>query len=148
MNAKLCPIDPKWLDEVVRIEALAHSSPWAESLLKKPETKFDCHRVLVKNAQLIGYFYAQCVAGEASLLNIVVAPDFQGNGYGKQLLTEFLNCMRSLGAQEAWLEVRESNCAAISLYQALEFNEFDRRINYYPTPNGHEDALIMSYWFE
>ncbi|NGN99431.1 ribosomal protein S18-alanine N-acetyltransferase [Grimontia sp. S25] len=148
MNPEILPMDGQWLDEVVRIEQTAHSHPWAESLLRKPETKFGCNRVLVLNNQLIGYFFAQCVAGEASLLNIAVSPECQGKGYGKHLLQAFLDCMREAGGEEAWLEVRESNQAAIRLYEALGFNEFDRRYDYYPTVSGREDALIMSYWFE
>lgn len=147
-NTALHPMAPQWLEEVVRIEKQVHRNPWADSLLRKPETKIGCHRVLVEGQKVVGYFFAQCVAGEASLLNIAIAPEFQRKGYGKRLLSAFLECMADLGAEEAWLEVRESNIAAISLYQAFEFNEFDRRINYYPTQNGHEDALIMSHWFE
>lgn len=149
MKNNLYPMDSKYADEIVYIESLVHSHPWAESLLRKPEGQIQCNRVLLENDHVVGYFFAQCVAGEASLLNIAIAPCFQGKGYGKKLLSAFLDCMRERGAQEVWLEVRESNTAAISLYQALEFNEFDRRVNYYPTQKGHkEDALIMSYWFE
>lgn len=142
-------MDEKYGNDVVRIESLSHSHPWAESLLRKSETQVGCNRVWLENGQVVGYFFSQCVAGEASLLNIAVDPSFQGKGFGKKLLQAFLDCMRERGAQEVWLEVRESNVAAISLYQGLEFNEFDRRVNYYPTKKGHkEDALIMSYWFE
>ena len=149
MKTKLVPMDALFLNEIVRIEHLVHLSPWAESLLRAPQNHVGCHRVLVTDTQeVVGYFFAQCVAGEASLLNIAVAPSFQGKGYGKQLLQGFLDCMLERGAEEAWLEVRESNKAALSLYHAFGFNEFDRRVNYYPTLNGHEDALIMSYWFE
>ncbi|MDF2185181.1 ribosomal protein S18-alanine N-acetyltransferase [Grimontia hollisae] len=148
MNPDILPMDSQWLDEVVRIEQAAHSHPWAESLLRKPESKFGCNRVLVVNQTLVGYFFAQCVAGEASLLNIAVSPDYQGQGYGKILLQAFLDCMKEMGGEEAWLEVRESNKAAIRLYESLGFNEFDRRYDYYPSATGREDALIMSYWFE
>ncbi|OEE85691.1 ribosomal-protein-alanine N-acetyltransferase [Enterovibrio norvegicus FF-162] len=148
MKTEILPMDDRWLDAVVSIERAAHSHPWAESLLRKPPTKFGCNRVLVMNDDVVGYFFAQCVAGEASLLNIAIAPMYQGKGFGKELLSGFLACMRKMDAQEAWLEVRESNQAAIKLYEALEFNEFDRRYGYYPTKAGKEDALIMSYWFE
>lgn len=141
-------MDSQWLDSVVAIEKAAHSHPWADSLLMKPEARFGCNRVLVENGKVVGYFFAQCVAGEASLLNIAVAPECQGKGYGKQLLQAFLDCMREAGGEEAWLEVRESNTPAIRLYESLGFNEFDRRYDYYPTATGREDALIMSYWFE
>ena len=40
------------------------------------------------------------------------------------------------------LEVRESNAAAIALYEALGFEEMGRRKNFYRRPQ--EDALIMT----
>ncbi|MGF1867772.1 ribosomal protein S18-alanine N-acetyltransferase [Enterovibrio norvegicus] len=148
MNAELLTLDEQWFDAVIKIERAAHSHPWAESMLAQAETKFACNRVLVVDGDVVGYFYGQCVAGEASLLNIAVAQTQQGKGYGKQLLLAFIDCMQSAGAQEAWLEVRESNVNAIRLYESQGFNEFDRRFDYYPIAGGREDALIMSYWFE
>jgi len=43
------------------------------------------------------------------------------------------------------LEVRESNFAAIALYQSLGFEEMGRRKNFYRRPQ--EDALIMTKVF-
>ena len=43
------------------------------------------------------------------------------------------------------LEVRESNTAAISLYESLGFEEMGRRKNFYRRPP--EDALIMTKVF-
>ncbi len=43
-----------------------------------------------------------------------------------------------------WLEVRASNAAAIALYEGLGFNEATIRLNYYPTTDGREDAIIMA----
>lgn len=144
---QLLPID-QYLEQIIDIEKKAHTHPWSENLLKKAEGKFDCHRVFVQNDLVIGYFYSQCVAGEASLLNIAIAPEFQGQGFGKQLLEQYLSEMKLKQASEVWLEVRESNKIAIKLYESIGFNEFDRRYDYYPTAQGREDALIMSYWFE
>lgn len=144
---QLLPLEP-YLEQVRLIENSVHSHPWSTSLLAKPEGQFDCHRVLVnENDDVIGYFYAQCVAGEASLLNIAIAPHFQGQGYGKQLLQHFFAQMQARAASEAWLEVRASNINAIKLYESAGFNEYDRRFGYYPSDKGREDALVMSYWF-
>jgi ribosomal-protein-alanine N-acetyltransferase len=106
-----------------------------------------CHHVLLVDGVLVGYFYAQNIVGEVTLLNIAVDPDQQGNGYGKLLVEHFLSISESAKAESAWLEVRESNVAALSLYESLGFNELDRRFNYYPTQKGKEDAIIMSYLF-
>ena len=144
---QLLPLEG-YIDAIIGIENKVHSHPWSSSLLRKPQGKFDCYRVLVSDDnRVIGYFYAQCIVGEASLLNIAIAPEFQRQGFGKILLSHFLAEMKAMHAMEAWLEVRASNLAAISLYESMGFNEFDRRYDYYPTAKGKEDALIMSYWF-
>ncbi len=148
MNIVIVPFENQWIAEVVGIENHAHSHPWTEDLLKKSTNKFQHNCVVLLENKVVGYFYSQCVAGEASLLNIAICPEWQGKGIGKILLQSFLDKMADLGAQEVWLEVRESNHRAIKLYESLGFNEFDRRINYYPTQHGNEDALVMSYWFE
>lgn len=147
MTTQLLPMNALWLDAVIQIEKMAHTHPWADSLIQKPAHQFHHHYVLVKENHVLGYFFSQCIAGEATLLNIAVAPSYQGQGYGRQLLLAFIEVMKKVNAQEIWLEVRESNMKAIQLYESVGFNEFDRRFDYYPTQTGYEDALIMSYWF-
>ncbi len=148
MKVELLPIDDQWVNAIVNIERTAHTHPWSDSMLRQSPTKFSCNRVLLIEGDVIGYFYAQCISGNASLLNIAVVPAYQGKGYGKRLLVTFLESMSVISAQEAWLEVRQSNVSAIRLYESQGFNEFDRRNDYYPTALGTEDALIMSYWFD
>lgn len=97
--------------------------------------------------EVVGYFYAQNIVGEVTLLNIAVAPHHQGKGYGKALIEHFLLVCEQAKAESAWLEVRESNVNAFGLYEWVGFNEVDRRRNYYPTATGKEDAIIMSYIF-
>ena len=134
--------------EVYRIEQAAHTHPWSENLLTQSGNKFTVNQVLRFEGKIVGYFYGQCVAGEASLLNLAVCPNMQGRGFGRQLLQQFLSQMQLKGATEAWLEVRESNHTAIRLYESVGFNEFDCRYDYYPTEDGHENALVMSYWYD
>jgi ribosomal-protein-alanine N-acetyltransferase len=47
-------------------------------------------------------------------------------------------------ADMLFLEVRVSNRKAIELYSKEGFFELGNRKNYYPTLNGHEDALLMA----
>ncbi|GAL19672.1 ribosomal-protein-S18p-alanine acetyltransferase [Vibrio maritimus] len=103
--------------------------------------------VMLVDEQPVGYFYAQNIVGEVSLLNIAVSPLHQGKGYGRQLVQHFLAYCETSQAESAWLEVRESNVPAVSLYLAEGFNEVDRRRDYYPTEDGREDAVIMCYHF-
>ncbi len=103
------------------------------------------HFAFEDDEQLVGYFYAQNIVGEVTLLNVAVAPEKQGQGIGTQLIESFIELCESQNVESIWLEVRDSNKKAQALYLNAGFNEVDRRRNYYPTATGREDAIIMSY---
>lgn len=147
MKNSILPLDHGHLDSVLRIERAAHTHPWSENLIRDVNSRGASHHVLLQDDKVVGYFYAQNIVGEVTLLNIAVDPNEQGKGYGKQLIEGFLTMCEQAKADSAWLEVRESNTRAAALYEMVGFNEVDRRINYYPTSTGKEDAIIMSYIF-
>ncbi|WP_194437413.1 ribosomal protein S18-alanine N-acetyltransferase [Vibrio fluminensis] len=147
MTLQFLSLAAEHLDDVWAIEQQAHSHPWAESMIRDLNSRGASHHVLLENNQVVGYFYAQNIVGEVTLLNIAIAPQHQGKGYGKALLEHFIDVCENAQAESAWLEVRESNHKAFSLYESAGFNEVDRRKNYYPTASGNEDAIIMSYLF-
>jgi len=149
MTIKILPMCAEHLDQVWKIEQQAHSHPWAESLIRDLSSRGACHHVMINSDIVIGYFYAQNIVGEVTLLNIAITPNSQGKGYGQKLLDAFLRYCEQLKAESAWLEVRESNKPAIYIYEQAGFNEVERRNNYYPakTGTGTEDAIIMSYLF-
>lgn len=147
MSIHFVPLSVEHLHQVWLIEQQAHSHPWAKIMIDDLASRGACHRTMLFNDQLLGYYYAQHVVGEITLLNLAIAPSEQGKGYGKQLIEDFIQQGERLQAQSAWLEVRASNQRAFRLYQDAGFNEIDRRFNYYPTEQGKEDAIIMSYFF-
>lgn len=126
------------------IEQAAHYHPWTQKLLTEAVTHYHSW-LLVEQQQILGYGILKVVADEAELLNIAITPTQQGKGLGKQLLAKLLLEAEKLQAQECFLEVRESNIQAYRLYEQFGFNEVGRRANYYPAPQGYEDALIMVY---
>ncbi|MDA9556800.1 ribosomal protein S18-alanine N-acetyltransferase [Vibrio sp.] len=147
---KLIPTQSHHLDAIYQIECQAHTSPWSQSLIHDLNSRGAKHHVLLNDEDaVIGYFYAQYVVGEMTLLNIAIDPKVQGQGYGKALIDAFLELCEKLNTESVWLEVRESNHVALGLYQSIGFNEVDRRSNYYPVAgsNKKEDAIIMSYFF-
>ncbi|MFC1234521.1 ribosomal protein S18-alanine N-acetyltransferase [Vibrio sp. F74] len=147
MTNKIEPLAENFLQDVWRIEQDAHSHPWTQSMINDVASRGACHHVLLCDEEVVGYFYAQNIVGEVTLLNIAIDPQRQGKGLGKVLLEYFLTMCEDAKAESIWLEVRESNQKARSLYEALGFNEVDRRYNYYPSKKGKEDAVIMSYLF-
>ena len=148
MSLGIFPLKHAHLKEVFAIETQAHTHPWSFSLIEAINGRGACHRVLIgEDEKVIGYFYAQNILGEVTLLNIAVKPDHHGQGYGKLLIESFIEMCANDKAESAWLEVRSSNHKAYRLYEAAGFNEVDRRKDYYPTNNDREDAIIMSYLF-
>lgn len=147
MTLTISPLAEQHLQAVWEIEKSVHSHPWAQSMINDIESRGACHHVLLEGESVAGYFYAQNIVGEVTLLNIAIAPDRQGKGLGRKLLDEFINFCQQKNADSIWLEVRQSNTRAVNLYESVGFNEVDRRSGYYPAENGREDAIIMSYLF-
>jgi ribosomal-protein-alanine N-acetyltransferase len=82
---------------------------------------------------------------EVHLLNITVAPEFQGQGWSRILLDALAIWARGQCAEWLWLEVRVNNLRALSVYEAHGFRRVGLRKDYYPALHGkREDAIVMS----
>ena len=90
-----------------------------------------------------GFLVARHIAPEWELENIVVALDARRAGVGKQLLDALLAEARETNSQSVFLEVRESNAAARSLYEKAGFRLTSRRKSYYTNPL--EDAVLYTW---
>lgn len=99
--------------------------------------------MIEKNGQVVGFCILQPVLDEANLLLMAIDPSRQGQGLGFELLDQSM-AMLSNQPLQIFLEVRESNSAAIKLYEKADFHQIDLRKNYYPKPDGtREHAIIM-----
>jgi ribosomal-protein-alanine N-acetyltransferase len=108
----------------------------------KPEEylNFDC-QVAEEDGMVRGFLAArQTAPGEREILFIAVDPAFRRCGIAKELLENQL----AASPGEWFLEVRESNTAAIRLYESLGFRTVGRRENYYPDPP--EPAIVMRFF--
>lgn len=128
---------------VMQLERSAHSHPWRQSSFEDClKGRQKCWLAEAKNT-LVGYVVVTHGGGDAELLNLAVAPAFQRKGIGQCLLEHATQCVAGK-ADMLFLEVRVSNQKAIDLYSKAGFFELGNRKNYYPTVNGHEDALLMA----
>ncbi len=93
---------------------------------------------------LIGYAIQSQAAGECHLLNLCIAPGWQGMGHGSLMLDHSIHNARRQGCESMFLEVRPSNPVGFGLYERRGFVTLGRRPNYYRSDNGREDAIIMS----
>ncbi|WOE33002.1 MULTISPECIES: ribosomal protein S18-alanine N-acetyltransferase [unclassified Acinetobacter] len=127
---------------VTAIENRVQSHPWRATQFEEAVDSYQA-TVFEIQGQVIGFCILQPVLDEANLLLMAIDPQFQGQGYGFQLLEQSIQMLDNQPVQ-IFLEVRESNLAAIALYEKNGFHQIDLRKNYYPHHHGtREHAIIM-----
>ncbi|GAB2709742.1 ribosomal protein S18-alanine N-acetyltransferase [Aliiglaciecola aliphaticivorans] len=125
------------------VQQTCHLNPWSESVFVDSLSKPYFAVQLVIDDQAVGYYVGLNVAGEATLMDLGVSQEFRGKGFGQQLLDHFIQQCVQFNCEEIWLEVRESNRAAVTLYSKNAFEFVEVRKDYYPTKTGRENGLIM-----
>jgi ribosomal-protein-alanine N-acetyltransferase len=138
------------LDAVMAIEVAAYPFPWSRGNFIDSIAAGHVARVLLDAGGAVhGYFVAMGGVDEMHLLNITVAPAAQGRGHARRMMAALIAQCRAESAHALWLEVRESNERARSIYQRMGFVQQGRRKGYYPAPFGRrEDAIVMSLKLE
>lgn len=89
---------------------------------------------------ILAFLVARHVAPDWELENIVVAPTARRKCLGKRLLQDLLSIARESNSSSVFLEVRDSNTAARTLYEQAGFAPTGRRKSYYTNPQ--EDAVL------
>ena len=94
-----------------------------------------------KNGMLAGYAIFHLMGSDSELLSIATSPQFQRQGIASHLLTEGLN--KLVAPDDAcFLEVRQGNSPARTLYEKHGFVEYGERKNYY----GDGETAILYRW--
>ncbi len=90
-----------------------------------------------------GFVLARLVADEAEILTIAVRQKNRRSGIGWRLMIAVLGRLRAEGARTLFLEVDESNSAAIALYRKLGFEHVAERAAYYDRQGGSKSAALV-----
>ena len=129
-------------EEVAALESKIFSMPWKrDDFWRMTENKNAVYIVGLLDEKIIAYAGAWLSFGDAEVMNIAVDENFRGQGYGKKIFAELIKICMEHGATAITLEVRESNIAAIKLYESFGLKSVGVRKNYYDNPT--ENALIM-----
>lgn len=150
----ILPMSETDVPAVAAIEAMQHHAPWSSTSFMDALRGGSCwHSRVLKNeaGYVLGYTISMTAGDDEELLTITVHPEAVGQGLGKRLLQDLEANARLRGAAQIFLEVRESNTRAISLYEQMGFRMSGMRKNYYPvpanlqagSPAGREHALLM-----
>ncbi|OBZ96845.1 alanine acetyltransferase [Pararhizobium polonicum] len=90
-----------------------------------------------------GFVLSRVAAGEAEILTIGVDPRFSRMGLGWRLMRAALREARDQAAEAVFLEVDETNTAAVALYRKLGFAKVGERRAYYQDVNGVKTAALV-----
>jgi [ribosomal protein S18]-alanine N-acetyltransferase len=143
-EARWEPFSPLLVDAWLGIEMRAYSHPWTRGNFLDSHAAGQYMLSLLAGDELLGYLVALRGVDEVHLLNLTVAPEHQGQGWGRTLLHALCLWARGQGMHWLWLEVRPSNTRALLLYDNYGFVRVGERKNYYPAARGREDAVVMS----
>lgn len=131
------------LEQVMVIEKENFSVPWTEtgffSFLIRQDTLF---LVAEESGEIAGYCGLVMAPDEGDVTNVSVAKNRRRQGIGTMLVRELIRRAGENGVTKLYLEVRESNQAAIALYESLGFKKDGVRRDYYEEPR--ENAALMS----
>jgi len=83
----------------------------------------------------------QVASDECELLSIAVNASERGKGYAKALMEHSHREFAKQGLKKSFLEVRENNTVAISLYKKLGYEKIAERKKYYA---DGECAVVMA----
>ena len=132
------PATPLDLPAIAAIQA---ASPEAARWNPAQYLDYDT-RVAIAQDQVVAFLVLrQTAPGEREILNLAVDPGHRRQGIGRRLLMEVL-AGPGTGPRSDWfLEVRESNRAAVGLYRGLGFVPSGFRPAYYADPP--ESGIVM-----
>lgn len=134
---------------IARLHQEDFGRPWSaeefESLLTQNTVfGFGVREVGNPRLGLVGFVLARLAAGEGEILTLAVSRTHRRQGLGRSLMDAVLRRLHGERAEELFLEVDETNAAAIALYKRLGFNEVARRAGYYEHEGRkRSDAIVM-----
>jgi ribosomal-protein-alanine N-acetyltransferase len=131
------------VDAVVAIETEAFTSPWRRETFLELIGRRNLELLVMDHGAegIVGYAVLWCILDQGELANFAVTPAMRGRGLGTRLLGRVLDIARGHGVETMYLEVRESNAAALGLYARFGFSQVGLRKGYYDHPK--EDARIL-----
>jgi [ribosomal protein S18]-alanine N-acetyltransferase len=135
------------LAAIIEIELEAEQAAhWSEEKYQEllgSETSRRLVLVLEDQGIVQGFGIAQVLDRECEIENLVIASNARRKGWGTKLLQRLIQDGLQKGADTFFLEVRESNLAARSLYNRCGFVENGRRKRYYREPE--EDGILLTF---
>ena len=114
-------------DEIANLHKLCFpNKPWSASDFADLK-KSGCEIIASQNSFIV----YRCVADEAEIITIGVAPNARRNGIGSALLTIIEKNIKNQGVNKIFLEVASNNIAGKKLYENNGYKVVGIRPKYY-----------------
>ena len=126
---------------VAELEKETFFEPWSEKSLELFLTKDAFCALCMDGDNLASYCTVTTVLDEAQIINVATSRSYRGMGKASAVLKFVFDECKRRKITSISLEVRESNIAAISLYEKLGFAVAGKRKDFYKNPR--ENALVM-----
>jgi ribosomal-protein-alanine N-acetyltransferase len=121
----------------IHAAAFAHSWSAAEfETLLSSKTTIGAAAIDAASDALRGFAISRLAADEAEILTIAVDPAVRNRGVGRALMIDAISRLAQARARSLFLEVEQTNLAAIALYARLGFREVGQRQGYYRKHDG------------
>lgn len=128
--------------KIAKIEKECFSLPWSETAITDAVANGTLFLIAEKGLEFAGYISLNIALDEGYINNIAVAPEFRRQGIAEKLLSVLKKKAEKKNLAFLSLEVRESNSAAIKLYEKCGYENMGVRKNFYENPK--ENAIIMT----
>ena len=123
-------------DEIANLHKLCFpNKPWSASDFADLK-KSGCEIIASQN----GFIVYRCVADEAEIITIGVAPAARRNGIGSAMLCIIEKNIKNQGVKKIFLEVASTNTAGQKLYENNGYKVVGIRPKYY----DGVDAILMA----
>lgn len=130
------------VEQVAAIESECFSEPWpVQAFLDACQDANYCYLVALEDDVVVGYSGCTISFEEADITNVAVKDSHRRLGIAAKLLETMMSELRKRGVLSLFLEVRESNVPARTLYESMQFQYIGKRPHFYRLPD--EDALLM-----
>ncbi len=146
MNYGIVEMNAEHIPEIARLEIVCFSEPWSEKSLSEELENENSHFLAAVSDNVLGYIGVQEICGEAYITNVAVFGEYRNCGIGRALLKAACNGAKERKCEFITLEVRESNFAAIALYESEGFEKAGLRKNFYSDPS--ENGIIYTKYFD
>ena len=93
--------------------------------------------------RVIGAIAGFTASDTGEILTVATAPEYRRQGIARTLLTEFLRLIPD-ETENIALEVRQSNSAAIALYEQFGFEKKGVRKRFYRSPVEDADVMVKN----